>query len=249
MKHLMIATALIFTSLTAYAQNKDAAKDSDKLDLKKLEDKYWAAKDTDFSVVQNRLYTKDHRYFVNLGYGNIVNDAYSQGHITNFEAGYYFSERWGVSLGYENFDLQDNDSTAAFITQNGAHPDYNRTKNYTSASVIWVPFYAKMSFLDTRILYFDMQFSAGVGSKGYEIEKETGAIDKTTLGYHFNFSQHLFFSNHFALRLDLKNEWSNQDRERYRVNSVNGPLSANTINDTSFILGLTYFFGSGGEQK
>jgi len=246
MKHLLTIATLMTLSLSAFAQNKDAKSDSDKLDLKKLEDKYWAAKDTDFSVVQNRLYTKAGRAYLNLDWGNIVNDAYSQGHITNFEAGYYFSERWGASLNYESFDLRNNDSTDAFITQYAATPDYNRTKNYTGASLIWVPFYAKMSFMDSKILYFDMQFAAGVGNRTYTIARDTGDIDKTTLGYHFDFSQHLFFSNHWALRLDLKNEWASEERQHFKTNSSLGALSNNTLNDTSLLLGVTFFFGSSG---
>lgn len=247
MKHLVIATALVLTSLTAFAQSKDA-KDSDKLDLKKLEDKYWAAKDTDFSVVQNRLYTKDHRVYLNLGYGNMVNDAYSSGKVTNAELGYYFSERWGMSLNYESYDSSPNESTEAFIKQYGTQPDFNKSTAYKSASVIWVPFYAKMSFLDRSIVYFDMQFSAGVGLKDYTIVRNVGDEKKSAFGYHFNFSQQLFFANNWALRLDLKNEWSNQERKKSYVSGAAGDLSSNTINDTSLILGLTYFFGSGGQK-
>src|SRR5687768_17351365 len=36
--------------------------ESEKLDIQGLEEKYWAPKDTDFSVVQNRTYTKAKRF-------------------------------------------------------------------------------------------------------------------------------------------------------------------------------------------
>ena len=96
---------------------------SDKLDLKKLEDKYWSAKDADFSVVQNRTYSKAKKVFVSLGYGPLVNDAYSYGRMTNASVGYYFNERWGVEVAHEIGNLKDNDSTDAFINQNEIAPD------------------------------------------------------------------------------------------------------------------------------
>ena len=53
----------ILAASQAFAQpgdnsSNDQQRGSDKLDIKKLEQKYWAAKDDDFSVVQNRRYVK-----------------------------------------------------------------------------------------------------------------------------------------------------------------------------------------------
>src|SRR5690349_4425346 len=49
---------------------------SDKLDISDLEQKYWAPKDTDFSVVQNRTYTKAGKLGVSLMTGPIINDTF-----------------------------------------------------------------------------------------------------------------------------------------------------------------------------
>src|SRR5665213_1189165 len=55
-----------------------AAKPADeKVDISDLENKYWAPKDTDFSVVQNRTYSKEHRWFFSAQYGIPVSDSYS----------------------------------------------------------------------------------------------------------------------------------------------------------------------------
>jgi outer membrane beta-barrel protein len=249
MKGLLTATLLVFFSLSGFAQTNDAggAKDSDKLDLKKLEDKYWAAKDTDFSVVQNRAYTKANRYFLSLGYGPLINDEWSIGRMTNIAAGYYFSERWGVELAHEMGDLRDNDGVGE-LNDHGAMPNYNKFKTYTSVNAIWVPFYAKMSFLDKKIVYFDMQFALGLGNMVYEIQKdpsEGGSQSKTAIGVNFDFTQQLFFSEHFAFRLDLKNKFTSQDRRVYKFSGSIKPsedLGATTRQDTTFLLGFTYFY-------
>ena len=106
--------------------DKQSLDKNDKLDLKKLEDKYWSAKDTDFNVVQNRTYSKSKKTFVSLSYGPLVNDAYSYGRMTNLSGGYYFSERIGVELAYEQASVKNNESTDTFIKQNQFAPDYNK---------------------------------------------------------------------------------------------------------------------------
>ncbi len=75
----IIAIALIAMSSPAFAQGKKAkseaapapapietkaVKADDKVDISDLESKYWAPKDTDFSVVQNRTYSKDNRFMI-----------------------------------------------------------------------------------------------------------------------------------------------------------------------------------------
>ncbi len=71
------------------------AKKDEKLDITDLEQKYWAPKDTDFSVVQNRTYTKAGRVALSLS-GPIVNDPFSSGYNPSVKVNYYFSERYGV---------------------------------------------------------------------------------------------------------------------------------------------------------
>lgn len=257
---LAVIAGLITTGYIAGAQAQQAQapasdeRGSDKLDLKRLEDKYWSAKDTDFSVVQNRRYTKAKKYFVSLGYGPLVNDAYSYGRMTNVSGGYYFSERMGVELGYEMGNLRDNDSTDTFINQNKFAPDYNQFQKYISANFLVVPFYAKMSFWDRKIMYFDMQFAVGVGQLTYKVKRVDGAAppsnpgtdssrDETTIGYNLDITQQLFFAQNFAVRFDIKNKWSKQKKERYYLNGAQ-ERSLGDINqqDTTMLLGLTVFF-------
>lgn len=244
-RQLLILTTLVL-SLSAHAQSKDA-KDSDKLDLKKLEDKYWAAKDTDFSVVQNRTYTKAGRFYLSASYGPLVNDEWSVGRMSNFATGYYFSERWGLEVAHEMGNLNKNDGVIQIEEFNGLRPNYNKFVSYTSFNGIWVPFYAKMSFMDRSIVYFDMQFALGLGQMTYENQidpLEGSANKKTAIGYNFDFTQQLFFSEHWAVRLDVKNKWSKQDLQRFRLSGSGASsreLGSTNRQDTSFILGITYF--------
>jgi outer membrane beta-barrel protein len=184
-----------------------------------------------------------------LGTGIIVNDPYSKGLLPQVSLGYYLSERWGFEGFYELGQLEDNDATTTYKNTLGASPNYNRLKNYVGGSVSFVPFYAKMSFLDRSILYFDMSINLGVGLKQYEvIVLDIPSVGETvsTPAFHLNFSQHLFFSESWAFRFDLNNSWSSQKRKKARLNvgetEANRNLSDAMINDTSIKLGLTWFW-------
>lgn len=229
--------------LSGFAQK---AEESDKVDLKKLEEKYWAAKDTDYAVVQNRTYNKAGRPFISLSYGPLLNDSYSTGRMTNVAVGYFLSERWGFEFAQQTGNLQDNDGVKKYRDDYGVQVDYNKFKTSRALTAIFVPLYAKMSFLDTSILYFDMQFGLGVGQIDYQIQRNIGNLDKQATSINFDITQQLFFHNHFALRLDIKNSWSSQDRERFQLSGTqteaNRNIGAYQAQDTSILLGLTFFY-------
>ncbi len=213
--------------------------DSDKVDLKKLEEKYWSAKDSDYSVIQNRAYPKDKRFYVTLGYGPLMNDLYSVGRMTDVSIGYYFSERMGVEFSYEKGVLADNDGVTKYRNDYGVQVDYDRFTESKNLMFIIVPFYAKMSFWDTSILYFDMQFGIGAGQASYDIIRKTGNESMTATDIEFDVTQQVFFHRHAAIRFDIKNKWYDQTRKNYNTGA---DLGKNKAQDTTILLGLTLFY-------
>ncbi len=252
----MLKTVLfcILVTANAFAQTaapeKSAERGSDKLDIKKLEQKYWAAKDDDFSVVQNRKYAKANRFYLTGSGGIPFNDPYSTGTLLGLHLGYFMNERWGFELNYNTASMSDNDSVKQFTKSYQVVPDHNVFKSSYFASAIWVPFYAKMSMLDKAIIYFDMGLSVGVGNINYEITQSEGNLSKSTFGYKLGVFQQIFFSENFAIRADLNNTWSTQEHMKFYTpgTSVGGTtvsgsrdLGSKTVNDTSLMLGITYW--------
>jgi outer membrane beta-barrel protein len=232
-----------FLSLSFSWENQafSQTKDRDKVDLKQIEEQFWSAKDTDFSVVQNRAFPKQDRFFLNLSGGRLVNDPFTTSQVRRIGLGYFFSERWGVEVGQENFKSSDNESTKIFKGHNGVYPNYNFLKGYQSISLTWVPFYAKMSFLDRKILYFDMQFNMGLGVKSYSgfLQNNANPSVEKTNAYHFDITQNIFFSKHVAFRVDLKNQWSRQNIYL----SHNGDFKQkDPVNDTLLLMGFNFFY-------
>lgn len=230
--------------LGAQAQNQKKSdptpETSEKLDVQKLEQKYWSAKDDDFTVVQNRAFPKEKRFYLNLTGGIPLNDPYSTGTIYGLNLGYYFSERLGLEFAYKKMNFSNNESTGTFITEKGAIPDFNRLTGSKYFNLTWVPLYAKMSWLDRKIIYFDMGLQLGLGQVDYAIQKDSGNESKSGASYALNIMQHFFFSEHFALRLDYTNTWTREERFRYYT-SLPGDrtLPTKTINDSSLMIGLT----------
>lgn len=220
-------------------------KSSDKLDISDLENKYWAPKDTDFSVVQNRSYTKEKRVSISATGGILVNDSYSTGTNIGLSANYFFSERMGVEVGYVSTDSKNNEMTDTFKTQNGILPDHSKVKAWYGVGFSWVPFYAKMSVLGKKIIYFDMAFTPNIGMTTYEQQIDDvggGNQTSTALTLGLDITQYFFFTRNFALRADLKNKWFEEDVLGYSNVNRGIKIRTNTNNTTQFMFGVTYFF-------
>jgi outer membrane beta-barrel protein len=218
---------------------------SDKLDISELEQKYWAPKDTDFTVVQNRTYTKAKRYAVSAMAGPSVNDTFNEGFNYGVRGNYYFDERYGVEVTYLKSDLSDNDVTKDFanFSLGGIRPDFNRDDEYMGIGFNWIPIYAKVSLLGKRILYFDLQITPHIGMASYlqQARDTTGQSNnrESAFAYGVDVTQYFFVSREFALRFDLHNRWYSQDVLNWNNGTVNRTKSNQT---TNFLIGLTYFF-------
>lgn len=218
---------------------------ADKIDVTDLENKYWAAKDTDFSVVQNRLYSKARRFSLSGMYGTLVNDPWNEGAAYGGSLAYYFNERWGIETSYSQLESRDNKGTQK-LAQQGGLPNYNKMKTFYGGSLVWVPLYAKMSLLNWTIIYFDMSFALGGGVQEYQQQRDDGAATKTTPAVTFDVTQTFFLSKYIAFRLDLKNRWYREETAWYRSSSAatagTRTVSTDTNNTTLLMLGLTLLY-------
>ncbi len=222
-----------------------ATKGEDKVDISDLESKYWAPKDTDFSVVQNRTYAKEHRFLITPQFGTPINDAHSEGNIFGGTANYFWSERMGVQLTYLKGDLRNNSATrdvGRLSASGGARPDFDRFSSYYGIGYNIVPFYAKMSFWGKRIIYFDMAFTPTVGMTTYEQQIEGGNKEKSAFTYGIDVTQYFFFSRWFAIRADLKNQFSQQEIVKYRGTTIGQKVTDKNTQDTMFLLGATFYW-------
>jgi len=260
---LTLATAIViiapFLAASALAADEktpaaaQATHGSDKVDLKKLEDKYWSAKDDDYGVIQNRTFSKASKFYGSLVYGPLMNDTYSKGRATGGMLGYYLTEDFGIELSYLTYSTKQNDTVDSIFSLGGA-PSYSFLKNNKTISLSYTPFYAKMAFMNRAILYFDMGFTLGVGTTDYEIQKvlqngsgvdvpsnETKSAPHVEIGV----MQQLFINKNVAFRLDIKNTFYSQKVQQYKptipTSEASRTESTKNANDTTITFGLTLF--------
>lgn len=219
---------------------------SDKLDVTDLERKYWAAKDTDFSVVQNRLFSKAGRVALSLEYGTLINEPWFEGPTFGANLNYYFSERYGVEFAYSNTQAKDSEPTTKLKSNQGGAPNHGQLKGFYGAAFNWVPFYAKVSVLNSSIIYFDMSVSPGVGITEYEQQMEEGGAKKTAPTLTLDVTQHYFLNKWLALRFDFKNRWYQEDVVYYKASSVpagaDRKISTDSHHTSLLMFGFTLYY-------
>lgn len=219
----------------------------EKLDVTGLEEKYWSSQDTDFTVVQNRTYTKVGRYSLSLSTGMPANDSYNAGFFGTLAVNYYWSERMGVELNYTKYDFKDSKLVDDFVgTGGGVRPDMNRDTQFMGVAFNWIPIYAKASLLGNKIMYFDFGVSPGIGVVNYTQFCDTtcgGNRDgQSTVAMTLDFTQQFFVSKEFAVRFDFKNRWAKETVIGYS-NASRGQFKRDDPIYSSFLVfGLTYFF-------
>lgn len=220
---------------------------TDKIDVGNLEQKYWSAKDDDFTVVQNRTYTKNKKIFISLMSGRIVNDGFVEGSPNSYSIGYFFNEKNGLSLDATQFSTHENSVTKQFVTRYGTAPAYNKPLNTYSLTYMWSPIYAKVSLLEKKILYLDLSIGAHIGITKYQNMTFDGGSINSTPHYGLDISQLWFLSRSLALRFDVRNTWSKQKQYLYHIAKTEPDsarsLGESQLQDNTWLLGITYFFG------
>lgn len=179
-----------------------------KVDLTDLENRYWTAKDTEFNVVQNRLYTKAHRFALCPMVGTDLSSNYTNDYNIGLQLSYYFSERQGVTIqGWKTSSSPA--SFASTFEQYGAAYNYNSPQGYIGVNYNWVPIYAKISLLEKKILYFDMSINPGFGATMLQSNSFgttvnlTNSLNQTAPTAAIDVSQQVFLSSHWAIKLDI----------------------------------------------
>lgn len=219
-----------------------------KVDIKEIEQQFWAPKDKEFQVVQNRRYKKEKRFFASVNGGLLLNDSYSKGSQINVSGGYFFDEHKGVELTYSDYNLKNNKITDQFINRYGTLPDHNKMNRYIGASFVWMPIYAKLSLLDKKIIYFDMALSAGMGMTWYDhqVQGASGGssiadveADSPAFTFNLDLSQHFYLNNRIALRFDVRTHFFKETVKSFKNTS---PEFDNSKTSTSTTIGLVYFF-------
>lgn len=252
MKAAVIVSMMLnlFIGAAAFAQEEPKAAAPQKVDTKNIEAKYWQPSDESYSVVQSRTYAKAKKFGVSLMTGPVLMDSWSSGFNFDAALSYYFTERWGVELQGSFYSTDDNETVEKIFDLGGA-PDYGRVTSFYGVMARWVPFYSKMSFMGTKVVYFDMSFGLGAGLIGYDqiVEGSAPGTQATETASSpsvaFDISQTYFINPKLAVRVDYKMRFFNEEILSYNVKDgyQKGEKIRDEFNNISSLnFGLTYYF-------
>lgn len=174
--------------------------------------------------------------------GPVMNDTFNEGLANALSVNYYFDERYGVEFMYQKSSFSDSSEIKKFVelSGGGVRPDFNRDTGFYGVGFNWVPFYAKMSFLGQKIIYFDMQVTPFIGIASYEQQSDVKTPEDSSFAYGIDITQYFFFSKNWAVRANLHNRFYKADVLAYSGGSV--ARKDDNTNTTMFLMGLTYFF-------
>lgn len=247
---LILASVILCFAFQAQAETKKKSlKMPEKVDVQSLEKRYWAPKDKNFAVVQNRTYTKTKHVYLSLMPSLMLNEEYSKGFGADVSVGYFLNDRWGLELEYQAMSLEDNDLQKEVIKLQG-FANHGKSTSYMGASVNWMPLYAKMSFLGRKIVYFDLSFGLNVGLMNYDQQHQTEKFNESqsSVAYGFHVSQSFYLTKKWVIRADYKHRFYNQEIVVGRDSQAgagikDGSFIEDRMEDSiSLNLGLSYIF-------
>lgn len=212
MKTLLYLLVFIL-SINTYSGEKD------------LYDFLWLDPDKKVYVLQNKVYEKKWRAFVNIGLIRSTSGEFQDTTGFTGKVGLYFHEQYAVEAFFSSYQNSNNDAYTGLGKVNGTIPFIRRPLSNYGVNLTWSPFYGKINTFN-KIFYFDWYFSLGIGklnmesnaetvsdsstANNYRSESYTSLLTKTGLRLHMTKSLHMdieFQRNNFkALGVKLPNK-------------------------------------------
>ena len=164
-------------------------------------------KNSDISVVQKMLYTKEGRTELAMHVGVMPFDAYSTTPLAMVSYGSFMSESlgWEVALG-AGYGLKTADYKELEGPMYGVAPDAYRYLLSASGDVQWSPIYAKLNLGGQKILHYDVYGLAGLDLSVKDSmvlpELEVAVAPGAVLGIGGRF----YLSKNAAVRVQLRDE-------------------------------------------
>ncbi|MDH4467626.1 MAG: outer membrane beta-barrel domain-containing protein [Bacteriovoracaceae bacterium] len=204
----------------------------------------WLDKDKKIYVLQNRLYNKTGRVHLSLLGQKDTANAFVDSYYGAIKGGYFFTETWGLELGYAS-GVGSTNATAKSIIEQSTVPFYRKIKSVAHANVIWSPFYGKFNTFD-KIFYIDWFVGLGLASitdennkNQFVVTTNETLVSENHTGLLWNTGFFFYLSNSWSVRFEFQG--IHYQSLRYREPSNQSEFSTKTYsNNYSLNLGMTW---------
>lgn len=199
MKSLVLSSLILIFSLHVYGAPKRK-----KIDTDKLQKKYWTSKDYKTGVVQSRAFSKTNKFRLGLEFMNLMNDKYSTiDGVSNYriDSSYFINERLGFGLYYEDLNLKNNTAISEMLKFDDGNftLDHVKASQFFGASLEFVPIYSKMSWMNEKIIYFDLSISPKVGFASYQQQvNQSSPEEEIALSGGLDLAANIFINKRFS---------------------------------------------------
>ncbi len=205
--------------------------------VEKIQEKYWANGDeSELGVVQNRSFSKSHKFEFGLMSGIVATDPFLNVNNLGFDVGYNFNEYFSLYLiGFKDFV---NPSSALTTFQNtiGATTDNNPPSYYLGTELNASILYGKLSLLGKAILHYDMHLLGGLGL--------TNTFSGTYFTPSLGLGQQIYLTKSLALRVDYRLMLYNETIIEQVIPTKLGQPVGNRLNFTNSItVGVDFLWG------
>ena len=168
----------------------------EKIDVQTMKRRYWTVGNEDLmSVVQNRLYTKKHKWQVGIDGGFYSDDPFISTNTYQLKVGYHFNETWSLHGFYAG--MHSSKSTAYLAAKRDTYtPVINPAKSLMGAEVKYSAIYGKLSVLSKSIIYYDLTLTGGLAQIKTNVDSPLAPI--------FGVGQQIFLSKRFYVNTDYR---------------------------------------------
>lgn len=187
------------------------------------------------SIIQKKFLPKTERFQLYLAGGMTTNSPWFLNLGAKVNISYFFTETFGIELGGMFLSNSEREVSKEIRENNRLQPEkFVNTKSHYGADLVWAPIYGKVSFLNNRIIPFDMYFSAGMGSSS------TNSQEGTNTTFHVGTGQIFALSKSMAFRWDYS--WNMFKATPVADSALGTAPGSNNYNDLILTAGVSFFF-------
>ncbi len=178
------------------------------------------------SVIQKKFLPKTERFQLFGGLTMVTNDPFFLTVGLAGKASYFLNESWGVEFNYFGLTTSERQSTKEIRDLGVATENLVYPKSYYGLDAMWIPIYGKISWINQRIIPFDLYFSGGYGQTQTQSGENAGTIHLAT-------GQIFALTKATAVRWDFS--WN-----IFSATDIEGNTSS--FNNLFLTVGMSWFF-------